>query len=263
MQGYKIGQYIYGESVIHRLDPRTKIICGVMTLIAILLNYQWFYLLIFVLLIAVAIAVSGVKINGVLRSLTKMKYLFLITFLFQAVLLTGEPLLQLGRICVTKEGLTLGAINLLRLLILYLGSLVLLMTTSPLTLTAGLEALLAPLEKLKIPVGYLSTIINISFRFLPTFLSDAERIKKAQQSRGAQYDSANIAIKLKSYLAILIPLMASSLFKAEEVAMAMESRCYAGHPNQVRISKLKFKRKDILFLFWMAALVMVGIITQL
>jgi energy-coupling factor transport system permease protein len=244
----KLGQYVHGNSLLHQLDPRTKIIGCTIMVISVLLNYSRYYLLFWALLMAGAIILSGMKPRFVLGSLRSIRYLLLVTFLLQAFLTPGEPVWEWGIFKVTREGLQLGTINLLRLMILYLGSMVLLMTTSPVKLSACIEYLLLPLSKLKVPVENLAAILSISFRFIPTLVEEGVRIKKAQSSRGAQFEAVKIMVRLKSYLAILIPLFEASLARAEELGEAMDSRCYTSHPNKVRMSSLKLKRKDILLM---------------
>lgn len=251
MTGIKLGQYVHGDSLLHLLDPRTKIICCTLIVLAILINARWYTLFFYTAIILVAMKIAGMTLHFIFRSLRSIRYLLLITFLFQAFLTAGEPVLEIGRLSVTQEGLMLGALNLGRLLILYFGSMVLLMTTSPLNLSAGIEALLLPLNKMKIPVHDFSTILSISFRFIPTLIDEAVGIKNAQQSRGAQFEAPNIRVRIKSYLAILIPLFEASLSRAGEVGEAMDSRCFTGHPNQLRISRLRMRSHDIAVLCFM------------
>jgi energy-coupling factor transport system permease protein len=144
MTGIKLGQYVHGDSLLHRLDPRSKIICCTIMVVSIIINYSWYYLLFFALLMAAAIRVSGMDARFVLGSLRSIRTLLLVTFIFQALLTPGEAVWASGILHVTREGLSMGAVNLLRLIILYLGSMVLLMTTSPLKLSAGIDSLLLP-----------------------------------------------------------------------------------------------------------------------
>ncbi len=259
MKELKLGQYVYGSSLLHVLDPRTKIICCLLLALTVLVNYSWYNLLLYVLLMALTLRIAGMRLRFIYSSLRPIRYLLLITFIFQALLIPGTPALEIGGISITQEGLHLGAINLFRLLILYFGSMVLLMTTSPLSLSAGIEYLLLPLNKLKIPVHNFSTILGISFRFIPTLIEEGARIKKAQQSRGAQFASSKPKVRLKSYLAILIPLFESSLSRSGELGEAMDSRCYTEHPNQLRMSALKMRSRDVAALSFMIALSGAGI----
>lgn len=260
MTGIKLGQYVHGDSLLHRLDPRTKIICCTIIVVAILINYSWYYLLFFALLMAIAIRVSGMDGRFVLGSLRSIRSLLLITFIFQALLTPGEPVWALGILHVTREGLRIGAINLLRLIILYLGSMVLLMTTTPMKLSAGIDYLLLPLSRLKIPVHNFSIILSVSFRFIPTLIDEAVVIQNAQRSRGAQFDSPRLGTRLKSYLAILIPLFEASLLRAEELGEAMDSRCFTGHPNQLRMGSLRWQAADLYILLFMLVILIAGIL---
>lgn len=260
MTGIKLGQYVYGNSLLHLLDPRTKILCCLLLVLVVLVNYNWYSLVFYVLLMAVSIRAAGMKPHFIFSSLRSIRYLLLVTFILQAFLTPGTPVLELGRLSVTREGLHLGTINLLRLLVLYFGSVLLLMTTSPLTLSAGIEYLLLPLNKLKIPVHNFSAILSISFRFIPTLVEEAARIKNAQQSRGAPFESPKLMVRLKSYLAILIPLFESSLSRSVELGEAMDSRCYTGHPNQLRINSLKLQGRDIAALCFMTVVSGAGVV---
>lgn len=260
MKDFMLGRYVFGNSLIHRLDPRTKLISCSLIVTIILINYQWYFLLFFILLMTMAIFLSGIKPKIIYRSLRKIRYLLLLTFVFQAILTNGEPLMQLGRLSVTREGIALGVGTIFRLLIFYLCSNLLIMTTSTIRLAAGIESLLLPLTYLKIPVHHFSMIISTSLRFIPTFIEEANIITNAQKSRGAQFNSPNLITRLKSNIAIMIPLLAASLQRAEDLALAMESRCYTGHPNQTRINKLTYSRKDVLLISVMLALLIVGVL---
>lgn len=260
MTGIKLGQYVQGDSLLHRLDPRTKIICCTIIVAAILINYSWYYLLFFALLMVATIRISGMDGRFVLGSLRSIRSLLLVTFIFQALLTPGNPVWAMGILHITREGLHIGAINLLRLVILYLGSMVLLMTTTPIKLSAGIDYLLLPLSRLKVPVHNLSTILSISFRFIPTLIDEAIIIQNAQRSRGAQFDSPRLGRRLKSYLAILIPLFEASLLRAEELGEAMDSRCFTGHPNQLRMGSLKFQAVDLYTLLFMVIILAAGIV---
>lgn len=251
MSGIKLGQYIYGTSLLHRLDPRTKIISCLILVISVLLNFSWYYLLFLLALVMLAIYLSDLQFRFILSSLRSIRSLLIVTFLFQAVLTAGEPVIDTALLDITREGLIIGAINLLRLIILYLGSIVLLATTSPMQLSAGIEYLLAPLVRIKVPVHNTAAILSISFRFIPTLVEEASTIKKAQSSRGAQFDSPGLIVRLQSYLAIVIPLFEASLARAADLGEAMDSRCYSPRSNQIRLRRLSMSRQDIAVLAFM------------
>jgi len=259
MKDMKLGQYIHGNSTIHLLDPRTKIVCCTLAVIAVLISYQWYYLLLLAALVMIGIKCSGVGFKLIFHNLRSIRYFLLVSFVFQAILTTGQPVWHIGIITVTDKGLILGTVNLLRLIILFFGSFLLLMTTTPMKLATGIEYLLLPLNKIKVPVQSLSTVLNISFRFIPTLIEEANNIKDAQISRGAQFNGPKIILNVKNYLAILIPMLASSLIRAENVAEAMDSRCYSGHPNKVRMSSLRLKGIDVIVICFMLIILMIGI----
>lgn len=246
MHDIKLGQFVLGNSYLHRLDPRTKIICSMLIIFSVLFDARWFLLLFSLLILMAAIVLSRLKLKKIMRGMRKLSLMLLLTFILQLLLAKGTPLFQAGFISITKEGIELSVTTMLRLLLLYLSSSLLTMTTSPVSLATGIEALLAPLSRLKVPVHQLAMVIGTSFRFVPTILEEAETITKAQQSRGAPFSSPNPVTRIKSRTAVLIPLLAASLQRADDLAMAMESRCYAGKPNQFRLRNLAFGKRDIL-----------------
>lgn len=244
INGMKMGQYVPGCSVIHKLDPRTKIIGCLVIVMTVLLRTDWLVTTLDLGLLTGGFLLAEVRLSRLLRRLRGLWLLLLLSFMFQAVLKPGEPLWQTDWLTVTKEGVILGASTVLRLLILLFGSLLLTMTTTPLKLAAGLEALCSPLERVGVPVHKFAMLISISLRFIPTINEEAEWIARAQRSRGAPLDSKNVIVRVKSMSAILIPLLASSLQRAHDLAVAMESRCYTGGAHPVRMEGLWFRKAD-------------------
>lgn len=244
MNSLKMGQFMPGDSLIHSLDPRTKILCCSLIIFAVLFNYQWPFLILYTILILLALKLANIRLKKIYKSLRKLRYILLFSFVFQALLTTGNPLWHIGSITISKEGIDLGISTVFRLLIIYLSSTLLTITTTPVKISSGLESILLPLRYVKIPVQQLAMIIGISLRFIPTFIQEAEIIKNAQRSRGAPFNSQNIILRFKSLLAILIPLLAASLQRAGEMAIAMESRCYTGAVNYSRMSNLHYKTRD-------------------
>ena len=212
------------------------------------------------LVLVSAIVLSRLKIKKVLRGVRKLSFLLLITFVFQLLLTKGQVLWHWGPVNIAREGIVLGISTLLRLLILYLSSSLLTMTTSPISLATGMEALLSPLNWLKVPVHKFALIISTAFRFIPTILEEAETITRAQKCRGAPFYSPNMITRLKSMTAVLIPLLAASLQRADDLAMAMESRCYTGSPNSFRLRKLFLGKEDIFSLVVVSALMLGGVL---
>lgn len=243
-RGLKLGQFVLGNSIIHQLDPRTKIIGCFVIIFSVLMNFKWYVILLNIFIIIAVIILSQVKIARIMRGLRKLRYLFLFSFIFQAVLTSGEPVFHLAGVSVTREGIALGTSTIFRLLILYMASSLLTMTTSPLKLASGIESLLSPLRYLSIPVSQFSMLISTALRFIPTIIEEAETITRAQRSRGAQFNSPRMITRLKSYTAVLIPLLAASLQRANDLAVAMESRCYTGGSSRIRTGSLRFRGKD-------------------
>ncbi|MDD4171051.1 MAG: energy-coupling factor transporter transmembrane component T [Syntrophomonas sp.] len=246
MQGMIIGQFVRGDSVIHRLDPRTKLLGCLAVIVAVAWPGQTISrLLLDAALIIALIHLSQLGILRVLGGLKSLRILFLLTFICQVFFTRGDPLLSWGGIIVSRAGVYLGIATFLRLVLLYLGASLLTMTTSSLKLSAGLESLLSPLAYLRFPVQQFAMIINISLRFIPTIIEEAEIIARAQRSRGARFDAGPLWLRLKTTVTILIPLLGASLQRANELALAMESRCYtSGSANHSRLNSLHYSWID-------------------
>ncbi|MDI9448558.1 MAG: energy-coupling factor transporter transmembrane component T [Bacillota bacterium] len=245
MKRTKLGRYIPGTSIIHQLDPRTKLLGWLAMVTAILVSYSWPVLLLNTALIFVVIYLAQTSLSSVMRGVKWLWLVFICSFLAQCICTQGAPLFNLGPLTVTVEGVYRGLSTFLRLLILFLSSTILTMTTSPMKLARGLEALLAPLARLGVPVNQFAMLITISLRFIPTLLEEAETITRAQKSRGAPFTSPKKLVRLKTSLAVLIPLVVGSLQRATDLATAMESRCYSGGPHHSRTRKLRFYRCDL------------------
>lgn len=248
MKGIITGQFVMGDSIIHRLDPRSKLLGCLVVIVSAALPRQEITALLFNLAFIIAVIyLSRVGVIRVLRGLRSLRILFLLTFICQVFLTQGDPLVSWAGIAVSKQGIYLGISTFLRLVILYLGSSLLTMTTSTLKLSAGLESLLSPLVYLRFPVHQFAMIINISLRFIPTIIEEAEIISRAQKSRGARFDSGPLLLRLRTMVAVIIPLLAASMQRAGDLALAMESRCYTGDSgNYGRVASLHFTWRDII-----------------
>ncbi len=256
MPGMIIGQYITGDSIIHRLDPRTKLLSCFILVMATAMPSQPIPILLFHLaFILWVIHLSQMGIARVLFGLKTLRILFLIIFICQIFFTGGHPILSAAGITITIEGVNLAISTFLRLAVIFLTGSLLTMTTSTLMLAAGLEWLLSPLSRLRFPVHQFAMIINISLRFIPTILEEADIIRRAQKSRGASFDSGPLFTRLQNSLAILIPVLAASMQRANDLALAMESRGYTGDSfNYSRINMMVFKREDQITLIIMAGL---------
>jgi energy-coupling factor transport system permease protein len=232
-----MGQYIPGESLLHRLDPRIKVACVLVVAVAVLFASGWAGFVPAALLTAAAIALSGFSPRFIIGGLRSLWLILTVTFLLQLLLTPGELLLALGPLKISWEGLEAGSQLFLRLaLLIFLASL-LTQTTSPVSLTAGLESVLSPLTRLGVPAHELAMMMTIALGFIPTLLQEADILVKAQRSRGAGLEGGP-AGWLRNMLPLLVPLFAGALRRAEDLATAMEARCYRGGANRTRIRSL-------------------------
>ncbi|OPX84396.1 MAG: Energy-coupling factor transporter transmembrane protein EcfT [Pelotomaculum sp. PtaB.Bin104] len=244
LTGITFGQFIPGNSIFHRLDPRTKVICVLATAISIIIASKWYE---FALLAALTMGLmffSRLSARLFFGGLRSFWVLLAITFLVQVLFTPGEVLAGLGWLKVSREGLVAGGIIFIRLSLLILVASLLTLTTSPISLTAGLESLLTPLKRFGLPAHELAMMMTIALRFIPTLLAEAEIVIKAQQSRGARLNSGGIVKRAKSLLPLFVPLFAGALRRAEELAIAMEARCYRGGANRTRMNSLVFGLPD-------------------
>lgn len=247
-----IGQYFPGDTIIHRLDPRIKISIIIM-FIASLFFIDSFYPYILILgFIILAIKLSKVPIRYVLKGLKPLIFIISITFLINIFLTKGEVLFSLGPLTITKEGLSQGVFMALRLIFLITGTSLLTLTTSPISLTDGIEKLLSPFKRVGIPAHELAMMMTIALRFIPTLLEETDKIMKAQMARGADFESGNIISRAKNLVPLLVPLFINAFRRADELAIAMEARCYRGGEHRTRLNELKLEKQDILAISIMA-----------
>ena len=243
-----IGQYFPGNSIIHRLDPRIKIIIislfiGSLFFINNFIPYA--FILVFILGI---IKISGVPLKYIIKGLKPLIFIILITFSINIFLTKGEVLFAIGPITITKEGLYFAVFMALRLIFLITGTSLLTLTTSPIALTDGIENLLSPFKRIGLPAHELAMMMTIALRFIPTLLEETDKIMKAQMARGADFESGNILRRAKNLVPLLVPLFINAFRRAEELATAMEARCYRGGENRTRLNELKLDKKDIITL---------------
>lgn len=239
-----LGQFYPGNSLIHRLDPRVKIL-GTMVFIAALfvVHTFWGFAGAFAIL-AVLIGVSKVPVKFILRGLKPIFLIILFTFFLNMFMIDGEVLFRLGFLRVTNEGLYTAFYMATRLVLLIIGSSLLTLATRPMSLTDGIESLLSPLKRVKVPSHELAMMMTIALRFIPTLLEETDKIMKAQQARGADFETGNIFKRAKHLIPILIPLFVSAFRIAQDMAMAMEARCYRGGDNRTRMNPMKYQLRD-------------------
>lgn len=239
-----IGQYFPGNSFIHKMDPRTKIIALTIFIFTVFLanDYLGYLILtIFTFLIAVA---SKVTMRMIFQALKPLWFIILFTGLIHLFTTNGLIVWEWGNLTITKEGIRQAIFMSLRLGLLILMSTILTLTTSPIALTDGIESLLNPLKKIGLPVHELAMMMTIALRFIPTLLEETDRIMKAQQARGADFSSGNILKKAENIIPILVPLFISAFRRADELAIAMEARCYRGGYGRTRMNELKVSSVD-------------------
>lgn len=244
-----VGQFVPGNSLLHRLDPRTKVVCVIATAIAIVLVAQWYGFVLLTGFVLLSILLTRVPARIFFRGLLSIWLLLIITFSLQAFLTPGEVLWELGFLKITKEGLAGGGQIFLRLALLVLIAFLLTLTTSPLNLTAGLESIMSPLKRCGAPTHELAMMMTIALRFVPTLLAEADKVAKAQKSRGAGFSSGSLLNRVKGLLPLFVPLFAGALRNAEELAVAMEARCYRGGANRTRMRSLALTKLDYAALF--------------
>lgn len=259
-----IGQYVPGDSYIHKLDPRVKIIISIVFIINLFIVNNFPGYIFIVAFILSAIFISKVKIRYFYKGLKPIFILLIITAILNLFMSSGETLLwQWKFLKIYKEGVELAAFMILRLLFLIMGTTLLTLTTSPIELTDGLENLLSPLKKIGVPAHELAMMMTIALRFIPTLMDETDKIMKAQMSRGADFESGNITKRAKNLVPLLVPLFISSFRRADELAMAMESRCYRGGSGRTRMKILKFTNKDFVAAFLTLILVVLCIMSRI
>ncbi|NLZ51694.1 MAG: energy-coupling factor transporter transmembrane protein EcfT [Thermoanaerobacteraceae bacterium] len=245
MREITIGQYIPGNSLVHRLDPRTKIIITLAYMI-LLFALNNFYGYIFpVVFLILATILSRIPVRYLLKGLKPLIFIITLTFILNSFMIKGRVIYELGPLDITYEGLSQGAFMAIRLILLITGTSLLTLTTSPISLTDGIERLLSPFKKIGVPAHELAMMMTIALRFIPTLLEETDKIMKAQMARGADFESGNLINRAKNLVPLLVPLFISAFRRADDLAMAMEARCYRGGENRTRLKELKMTLLDI------------------
>ena len=240
-----IGQYFPGETIIHRLDPRIKILTIMMFIISLFFVNSFFPYIFVVGFILLTIYLSKIPIKFIIKGLRPLMFIILITFAINVFMTKGEVLWEIGPLVVTKEGLSQASFMALRLVFLVTGTSLLTLTTSPISLTDGIEELLKPFTKMGLPSHELAMMMTIALRFIPTLLEETDKIMKAQMARGADFESGNILRRAQNLVPLLVPLFVNAFRRADELAIAMEARCYRGGDGRTRLHILKLDKKDI------------------
>jgi len=250
-----LGQYFPGSSIIHRLDPRVKIIWLVGYIVALFVVKGWAgYALMAALLISFT-AVARISAKAMLKGLKPLIFIVVFTGLINLFYGSGEPIWEFWIFSITLDGIRTAIFMVLRIMLLVCGTFLLTYTTSPLQLTDGLERLLGPLKKIKIPVHELSMMMSIALRFIPTLIEETDKIMSAQKARGASFDTGKLTDRAKALIPMLVPLFVSAFRRADELATAMECRCYQGGEGRTRMKELHLAMRDAIALLCCAIVI--------
>ena len=241
-----LGQYFPGKSPIHLLDPRTKLIMLVVYIVALFLATSWVSYAVMLLFLVAVIKVSTIPAKSIVRGMKPLVMILVFTGVLNLFFTTGEgePLVDFWIITIYAEGITRAFFMVIRILMLITGTFLLTYTTSPIALTDGLEALMNPLKKLRVPVHELSMMMCIALRFIPTLIEETDKIMSAQKARGADFESGSLIDRAKALIPILVPLFISAFRRADELATAMECRCYQGGEGRTKMKLLRYTRWD-------------------
>ena len=240
-----LGQYYPGESCIHKLDARTKIICALVYLVSLFVVRSFRGFALSIIFLALVIILSKVPFRFISKGLKPIIFLIILTMVINLLFTqTGDVLWKIGPVNITKDGIYRAAFMGLRLVLLIFGSSLLTLTTKPIELTDGMEKLLSPLAKIGLPAHELAMMMTIALRFIPTLLDETDKIMKAQTARGADFENGSLREKAKALIPLLVPLFVSAFRIAGDLAMAMEARCYHGGKGRTRLHEMKLGRRD-------------------
>ena len=240
-----LGQYFPGKSFIHLLDPRTKLILLVVYIVALFLAKSWITYGLMLAFLVACIVISRIPVKSILRGMKPLVVILVFTAVLNLFMTKGDTVwLSFWVITITKEGVVRAVLMLARILMLVTATFLLTYTTSPIALTDGLEALLSPLKKLRLPVHELSMMMCIALRFIPTLIEETDKIMSAQKARGADFETGSILQRAKALIPILIPLFIGSFRRADELATAMECRCYHGGEGRTKMKLLRYNLRD-------------------
>ena len=253
-----LGQYFPGKSPIHRMDPRTKLILTVVYIVALFIADNWFSYLTMMAFLVLCIRISAIPLKSIVRGMKPLVFILIFTAILNLFYTDGGVVLvELGSLTITSEGLKRAFFMIWRILMLISGTFLLTYTTSPISLTDGLESLLGPLKKLHVPVHELSMMMCIALRFIPTLIEETDKIMNAQKARGADFETGSIIDRAKALIPVLVPLFISAFRRADELATAMECRCYQGGEGRTKMKLLRYGRNDFFAFGGLAALIAV------
>lgn len=242
-----LGQYFPGDTIAHRLDPRTKLLLVIVYIAALFIAVNWYSYALVIIATALCMWVSKIKPKSAFKGLKPLIFIIILTAALNLFYTDGTPILPDW--IITWEGIKKAVMMSVRIILLIVGTFMLTYTTSPMELTDGLELMLNPLKKIKVPVHEMAMMMSMALRFIPTLIEETDKIMAAQKARGADFETGGLAKRAKALLPILVPLFVSAFRRADELAAAMESRCYHGGVGRTRMKQLKMKSAD-----WIALL---------
>ena len=255
-----LGQYFPGSTVVHRLDPRTKLLMVVLYIVALFLAKWWVSYGLMLAFLVTAVVLSRIRPKALFRGLKPLLIIIIFTALINLFYSDGQVLVQFWIFRITREGILQAVFLVLRIMMLVMGTFLLTYTTSPIALTDGLESLLSPLKKIHFPVHELAMMMSIALRFIPTLIEETDKIISAQKARGADFETGTLIRRAKALVPILVPLFVSAFRRADELATAMECRCYHGGEGRTKMKQLHYRLRDVVTLLLGAAL-LGGVIT--
>lgn len=239
-----LGQYYPADSVIHKLDPRVKLVGTLIFLVSLFINDNFTGYIPAVLFLIMAIVMCKVPFSFMVKGMRAILFILIFSVVLNVFLTTGEVLVSFWKFTITKEGLMTAGMMAIRLTFLIIGSSIMTLTTTPNNLTDGLEKGLGFLKKIKVPVHEISMMMSIALRFIPILMDETDKIMKAQMARGADFEQKNVFKRVKSLIPLLVPLFVSAFRRANDLAMAMEARCYRGGEGRTKMKPLKYVRID-------------------
>ena len=256
-----LGQFFPGNSVIHRLDPRTKLVMLVVYIAALFTASDWISYGIVLGFLVLCIAISAIPLKAIFRGMKPLVMILIFTGILNVFFTVGETVLvSFWVITITLEGLVQAGFMMVRILMLVTGTFLMTYTTSPISLTDGLESLLGPLKKIHLPVHEMSMMMCIALRFISTLIEETDKIMSAQKARGADFESGSLMQRVRALVPILVPLFISAFRRADELATAMECRCYHGGDGRTKMKLLRYKRNDFLT-YGVGVLLLAAVIT--
>ncbi len=253
-----LGQYFPGDSVIHNMDPRMKLILTIVYIVGVFMIGNLPGYLLALAFLYLVVRLSGIQFSYLVKGVKPLRFIILFTFVLNLFFNQGTTVLfSFGFVTLTQEGVQNAIFFALRLIFLVMGTSVLTLTTSPIQLTDGLERLMRPLQRFRFPAHELAMMMTIALRFIPTLLEETDKIQKAQMARGADFESCNLIARAKAMIPLLVPLFVSAFRRANDLAMAMEARCYRGGDKRTRLRELKYTKLDAYAAVAMAAFIAV------